>query len=111
MSADAEFEIDSFLSRIENVLPKVDTKLVVKTMYFERTMQDVYPSAELYIHYKKGTNVERKRDEMRSVYGFMAGLHDGGVYAKGNMNVGLIQKIAKDPDIEEITGDVTIASY
>ncbi len=112
MSANAEFEIDGFLGKIEKTLPKVDTKLVVKVMYFERVMQDVYPSVELKIHYKHGTNVERKRDEMRSRYGFMTGLYgESGVYTKGNMNVGMIQEISKDPDIEEISGEATIASY
>lgn len=112
MSADAEVEIDKFIANLNKILSKVDTELVLKTMYYERKMRDVYPSVELEIHYKSDANMERKRDEIRSRYGFMVALHGTNeVLAKGNMSVGMIQEISKDPDVEEITGSVSIASY
>lgn len=111
MWSNAEAEIDKFLARLEKILPNIDTRLILNVMYYERSMRDAHPSAELEIHYKGGTNMEGKLEEMRSRFG-MASLHgQNGVFVKARMNLATIEEISKDPAVEEIGGIASIASY
>jgi hypothetical protein len=40
-------------------------------MYYERRFTDVEPQVELHIHYKEGVNLDKKKDELDSKYGFL----------------------------------------
>ena len=112
MSADTENRYDDLIVILDKVMPKVDTELALKVLYYERKMTDVYPSVEMKISYRNGTDRERKKDEFFSKYGFQISLHGkNNIFARGNMNMAIIKNIADDQEVEEITGTASVASY
>jgi len=112
VSADTEDVYDSLIANFGKILPKVDAELALAVLYYERKMTDVYPSVEMEISYRSGIDRERKRDELYSKYGFEIGLHGkNSLLARGNMSMAIIKNIADDPEVEEITGTASIASY
>ena len=112
MTVDPEAIYDTFLVNLEKTIPKVDLELALKIFLYERKMRDVYPAVDLDIHCKKGTDRERMLNFLRSKYGFMMSLHGNDeIFVKGNMNMSILKQISDDPQVEEITGSVTIASY
>lgn len=112
MSNTAETLCDGFLSNVEKALEKIDIELGLQVMLFERKMPDAYPMVELEIHYKNGTDIAEKISYMRDRYGFLVAGHEKNeILARGNMNIGMIQEISQDPQIEKLTGSASIASY
>ena len=110
--SNAEDAYNNFLVDIGKILGKIDVNLAMQVMYYERKFPETYPSANLDIHYKTGTNLEKKRYEFSSKYGFMnAFMGEHGLLAKGNMDLKTIQEISNDSDIEKITGSASCASY
>jgi hypothetical protein len=107
-----ETQYDNFISEISNELKKVDPQLAMQVMYYERRFTDVEPQVELHIHYKEGTNLDKKKDELDSRYGLLIAKEDKhGMRATGLMNLNRIYEISTDDDIEEITGFASCASY
>ena len=111
MSANAETMYDGFLANLDKALGKIDMELALQVMLYERKMTDVYPGVELEIHYKAGTDISRKVSEIRGKYGFLVSGHGNEVLATGQMNMAMLQEIAKDGDIEKLTGSASVASY
>ena len=108
----AEMIYDGFLANLDKALGKIDMELALKVMLYERKMPDVYPSVELEIHYKDGTDMSRKVEGLRVKYGFeVAAYGKNEVLAKGNMNLAMLQGISQDPQIEKLGGSVSVASY
>ena len=108
----AEQVYDSFLSQLKQLLGKVDPHLAVRMMYLEREFTEVFPSVSLQIKYKEGTNLDRKRYELNSRYGFMiSGEGHGILRATGRMNMQTIEELSSDPNIETLSGSATPASY
>jgi hypothetical protein len=107
-----EDQYDNFISEISNELKKVAPQLAMQVMYYERRLTDVEPQVELHIHYKEGTNLDKKKDELESRYGFLIAKEGNhGMRITGLMNLNRIYEISTDSDIEEITGFATCASY
>lgn len=111
MSANAETIYDGFLANLEKTLGKIDMELALKVMLYERKMTDVFPGVELEIHYRAGTDISRKISEVRGKYGFLVSGHGNEVLATGQMNMDMLQEIARDQDIEKLTGTASVASY
>jgi hypothetical protein len=112
VSQTIEAQYDDFISEISSELKKVDPPLAMQVMYYERRFTDVEPQVELHIHYKEGTNLDKKKDELDSRYGLLIakeGKH--GMRATGLMNLNRIYEISTDDDIEEISGFASCASY
>ena len=109
--SEAEALYDGFLSELDRRLGKVDLKLAMSIMYFERKFPEISPSVILEIHYKAKEDIERKRFELRSKRGLQSSLLGNEVVARGNLNLKEIQEISSDPDVEKITGSATCASY
>ena len=108
----AEMIYDGFLANLDKALGKIDMELALKVMLYERKMPDVYPSVELEIHCKDGTDISRKVEELRVKYGFeVAAYGKNEVLAKGNMSIAMINVIAQDPQIEKLEGSASVASY
>gem|GEM_PF-293956 len=108
----AETIYDGFLASLDKALGKIDMELALKVMLYERKMPDVPPSVELQIHYKDNTDISKKVEELRTKYGFgVASYGHNEVFAKGNMNLSMIQGISQDPQIEKIEGLASVASY
>jgi len=115
--SNAETAYDNFLVDIGKMLVKIDVNLAMQVMYYERKFLGPkflghYPSVDLDIHYKTGTNLEKKRYEFSSKYGYMSGhVGENGLIVKGNMDLKAIQEISCDSDIEKITGSASCACY
>jgi len=109
---DTENRYDDLIVNLDKVLPKVDTELALQVLHYERKMTDVYPLVEMEISYRSGTDRERKKDEFFSKYGFQIALHGkNNILARGNMSMAIIKNISDDPEVEEITGTASVASY
>jgi hypothetical protein len=109
--SEAETLYDSFISELNKRLSKIDLKLAMNIMYFERKFPDIYPSVILEIHYKDKADLERKRFDLRSKRGLQSSMVGHTVVARGNLSLSEIQEMSSDPDIEKITGSATCASY
>ena len=106
-----EINYEEFLSSIRQIIPNVDTDLMVKIMYLERRLPDVSPRVELHVEYKSGIDRLKKQEQIRAKYGFPMQASSHGITMIGQMNIDLIEKISKDKDIEHISGVATPASY
>ena len=112
MTMDPEAIYDTFLVNLEKSIPKVNLELALKILLYERKMRDVHPAVELDIHCKSGTDREKMLNILRNRYGFLMSLHGNNeIFVKGNMNLTILKQISDDPEVEAITGAVTIASY
>jgi hypothetical protein len=110
MSQNVETQYDSFLDQLASKLGKINLKLATDVMYYERKFTDVAPKVELEIHYRDGTDIDRKKNELEASY--MVGREGKkGIRAVGLSSLADIINLAKDPDIEEIDGFATCASY
>ena len=107
-----EQEYDHILTEIGNRMSKVDPGLAMQIMYYERKFTDVEPQVELRVHYHEGTDLDQKRRYIEAKYGFMIQKEPHyAVRLIGLMTLSTVQKIASDPDILEIEGMATCASY
>jgi len=107
-----ETQYDMFLTSMKETVKNVDVNLMLKVMYLERKLPGVLPHVELEIKLKPGINRVKKEAYIRSKYGFQtSSLGEHGLFAVGQMNMELVIEIAKDSDIEKISGMATPASY
>jgi len=112
MSQTVESDYDKIITEMNNKMHKIDQKLVMQTLYFERTLTDVEPQVELHIHYKPGSDRDRKKDELSQRYGFLIAKEgNDALRATGLMTLGTIYAISQDKDVEEISGFASCASY
>ena len=109
--SEAEALYDGFISELDKRLSKIDVKLAMNIMYFERKFPDISPSVILEIHYKDKADLERKRFEISSKRGLQSSMGGHAVVVRGNLSLKEIQEISFDPDVEKITGSATCASY
>ncbi|HJT10730.1 MAG TPA: hypothetical protein VJ771_08100 [Candidatus Nitrosotalea sp.] len=105
-----ETQYDNLLGQLMSKLGKINLKLATDVMYYERNFTDVEPKVELDIHYRRGANLDKKKYELESKY-MVAREGESGVRAVGLASLNDIVELAKDPDIEQITGFATCASY
>lgn len=107
-----ETQYDDFIADISNELQKVDPQLAMQVMYYERRFTDVEPRLELHVHYKEGINLDKKKDNLDSRYGFLIakeGKHT--LKLNGLMNLNRIYEISTDEDVEQVNGFASCASY
>lgn len=110
MSQSVEIQYDNFLDQLVSKLGKINLKLATDVMYYERNFTDVEPKVELEIHYRRGTNLDKKKYELESKY-MVAREGENGLRVVGLASLSDIIEIAKDTDIEQINGFATCASY
>ena len=106
-----EGNYEEFLSSIRQIIPSMDTDLMVKIMYLERKLPDVSPRVELHTEYKDGVDTLKKQEQIRARYGFPTQTSTHGITMIGQMNIELIEEISQDKDIQHISGVATPASY
>lgn len=105
-----ETQYDSLLSQLVKKLGKIDLKLATDVMYYERKFTDVEPKVELDIHYRPGTNIDKKKYELEAR--FMVAREGGhGLRIVGLATLNDLVELSKDPDIEKIDGFASCASY
>jgi hypothetical protein len=107
-----EAQYDNFIAEISSELEKIDPQLAMQVMYYERRFTDVEPQVELHIHYKVGTDLDKKKDDLDSKYGFLMAREDKHILkAKGLMNLKRVYEISTDEDVEQVSGYASCASY
>lgn len=107
-----EAQYDDFLAEISSELEKIDPQLAMQIMYYERRFTDVEPQVELHIHYKEGSNLDKKKDDLDSKYGFLMAKEGKHVLkAIGLMSLKRVHEISTDDDIEQVNGYASCASY
>ena len=106
-----EVEYDQFLSSIAQKIINTDVNLLVKVMYLERQLPDVAPRVDLHMEFKPNVDPMAKQDQFRAKFGFPTQTSEHGLTVVGQMNIDLIERISKDPDIEHMSGRATPASY
>lgn len=110
MSQSVETQYDNFLDQLVSKIGKISLKLATDVMYYERTLTDVEPKVELEVHYRRGTNLAKKKYELESKY-MVAREGQSGIRAVGLASLNDIIDLAKDTDVEKIDGFATCASY
>jgi hypothetical protein len=106
-----EARYDQFISELESTLPKVDAHLAMRMMYLERKFHTVDPNVELYIKFKNGVDVQKKEFQINAKFGLSTSSSGDHVRATGRLNLEGLARLASHPDVEEITGSATPASY
>jgi hypothetical protein len=106
-----EVEYDQFLSSIAQQITNTDVDLLVKVMYLERKLPDVAPKVDLHMEFKPNVDPMKKQDQYRAKFGFPTQTSEHGLTVTGQMNIDLIERISKDPDVEHMSGKATPASY
>ena len=107
-----EQEYDKILTDIGNRIPKLDPILAMQIMYYERRFRDVEPQVELHSHYREGTNLDQKKAALASKYGFLIAKEPHSTLRlTGLMALSTVQQIASDPDVIELDGTASCASY
>lgn len=94
MSQNVETQYDGFLDQITSKLGKIDLKLATDVMYYERKFTDVEPKVELDVHYRNGTNMDKKKYELEASY-MVAREGENGIRAVGLASLADILKLAK----------------
>ncbi len=110
MPQNVEIQYDNFLDQLVSKLGKINLKLATDVLYYERKFTDVAPKVELEIHYRSGTNIDKKKYELEASY-MVAREGKNGIRAVGLSSLTDLFQLAKDPDIEAIDGFATCASY
>lgn len=110
MPQNVEMQYDNFLDQLVSKLGKINLKLATDVMYYERKFTDVAPKVELEIHYRDGTNIDKKKYELETSY-LVAREEKNGIRAVGLASLADLFGLAKDPDVEAIDGFATCASY
>jgi hypothetical protein len=84
----------------------------MQIMYYERRFTDVEPQVELHIHYKEGVNLDKKKAELDSKYGFLIAREGKRTLRSiGLMNLNRVYAISTDDDVEQVNGFASCASY
>ena len=107
-----EAQYDNFMAEISSELEKVNPQLAMQVLYYERRFTDVEPQVELHIHYKEGINLDKKKDQLDSKYGFLMAREGKHVLkAIGLMSWKRGHEISMDDDVDHVSGYASCASY
>lgn len=107
-----EAQYDNFMAEISSELEKVNPQLAMQVLYYERRFTDVEPQVELHIHYKEGINLDKKKDQLDSKYGFLMAREGKHVLkAIGLMSLKRVHEISMDDDVDHVSGYASCASY
>ena len=107
-----EAQYDNFMAEISSELEKVNPQLAMQVLYYERRFTDVEPQVELHIHYKEGINLDKKKDQLDSKYGFLLAREGKHVLkAIGLMSLKRVHEISMDDDVDHVSGYASCASY
>ena len=107
-----EVHYDQFQSSLREMINNVDVNLMMKIMYLERKLPDAPPRVELEIELKPRVNQKLKEHYFKEKYGFPTStIGDDSIFVVGKMDMDMVEEIARDPDVAEISGKANPASY
>lgn len=109
--AELSQEYSSFLDRAAGLFPKVDQKLLLNILQFQKSYADWEGNALLKVVYPAGTDMEKKKELIFARYGRIPSIEENKTlrFRAFKMYVEeLADLIAADQEIEFITGSVTL---
>ncbi|MDP6303614.1 MAG: hypothetical protein QF657_03495 [Candidatus Nitrosopelagicus sp.] len=110
--SEVEQGYDKFMNWLKQLSSKVDSDLLVTTMYLERKFPNVEPKVDLDIHFKPGINVQEKRHQIHEKFGLQTASHGkNALLTSGRMTASTIMHLASSDQIVNVTGNATAASY
>ena len=119
--SEIEEQYDNFIAKFERNLGKIDVSLALKTLYLQRKLPDVTPKLELYVCYRSGTDLEKKRIELDKKFSCISSTFFTENSKVSNCERTLkiecitdlktIHEVSKDEDIDSITGEASLGSY
>ncbi len=119
--SEIEKQYDGFIAEFEKNLGKVDLSLALKTLYLQKKLPDVTPKVELYVCYRPGTDLEKKRIELDKKFACLSSTFFTEKSKVPNCerilkvecltDLKTIFEVSKDEDIDSITGEASLGSY
>ena len=111
MPAEIEMSYDQYCEQLKHKLPNVDPFLVLKILYYERKFPDVEPKVDLTIEFDDESNMRGRAYQIQSMFGLSDSIHKNEVIASGRLDIAGLVRLASNPHVKHIEGNVTPASY
>jgi hypothetical protein len=105
-------DYQNFIQKAATLFPKVDQKLLMNMLQFEHTYSDWEGNILLKVVYPSGTDMEKKKEWIYGKYQRIPSNEENktGRFKAIRMYVdGLDRMLSEDPEIEFITGSVTLS--
>ena len=105
-------DYQNFMQKAATLFPKVDQKLLMNMLQFENTYSDWEGNVLLKVVYPSGTDMEKKKEWIYSKYQRMPSIEENKTarFKAIRMYVDdLDRMLSEDPEIEFITGSVTLS--
>ena len=105
-------DYQNFIQKAATLFPKVDQKLLMNMLQFENTYSDWEGNVLLKVVYPSGTDMEKKKEWIYAKYQRMPSIEENKTarFKAIRMYVDdLDRMLSEDPEIEFITGSVTLS--
>lgn len=105
-------DYQNFMQKAATLFPKVDQKLLMNMLQFENTYGDWEGNVLLKVVYPSGTDMEKKKEWIYGKYQRMPSIEENKTarFKAIRMYVDdLDRMLSEDPEIEFITGSVTLS--
>jgi hypothetical protein len=105
-------DYQNFIQKAATLFPKVDQKLLMNMLQFENTYSDWEGDVLLKVVYPSGTDMEKKKEWIYGKYQRMPSIEENKTarFKAIRMYVDdLDRMLSEDPEIEFITGSVTLS--
>jgi hypothetical protein len=105
-------DYQNFIQKAATLFPKVDQKLLMNMLQFEKTYSDWEGNVLLKVVYPSGTDMEKKKEWIYGKYQRMPSIEENKTarFKAIRMYVDdLDRMLSEDPEIEFITGSVTLS--
>ena len=105
-------DYQNFIQKAAALFPKVDQKLLMNMLQFENTYSDWEGNVLLKVVYPSGTDMEKKKEWIYGKYQRMPSIEENKTarFKAIRMYVDdLDRMLSEDPEIEFITGSVTLS--
>jgi hypothetical protein len=105
-------DYQNFIQKAATLFPKVDQKLLLNMLQFENTYSDWEGNVLLKVVYPSGTDMEKKKEWIYGKYQRMPSIEENKTarFKAIRMYVDdLDRMLSEDPEIEFITGSVTLS--
>jgi hypothetical protein len=105
-------DYQNFIQKAATLFPKVDQKLLMNMLQFENTYSDWEGNVLLKVVYPSGTDMEKKKEWIYGKYQRMPSIEENKTarFKAIRMYVDdLDRMLSEDPEIEFITGTVTLS--
>lgn len=105
-------DYQNFIQKAATLFPKVDQKLLMNMLQFENTYSDWEGNVLLKVVYPSGTDMEKKKEWIYGKYQRMPSIEENKTARFKAIRMyldDLDRMLSEDPEIEFITGSVTLS--